>query len=171
MLVAFIHLFSNWISKAALMKFHIGKNVENMFLGYGLFLFHSLPTKLFVNLSYLWASVLILLLSFILRCWQATLISLLREPFLLLHRYAAARWARLCRNHPSSFLEGGFYLWKQLQVLLVSPGTWRFLTACFAAWIPELLAGSWRGSRFPLQASKPINQCLLTQQYLPQHIG
>lgn len=31
--------------KAALMKYHIGKNVENMFLGCGLFLFHSPPPQ------------------------------------------------------------------------------------------------------------------------------
>lgn len=172
MVVAFTLLFSKQISysifKAALMKISYRKKCGEYVLGLWI-IFVPLPSphKLFVNLCYLWASVLLSQLSFVMRCWQAIFISLLREPFLLLHRCAAAQWARLCRNHPSSFLEGGFCFEKKLQALVAAPGTWRFLTSCFAAGIPELSAGSWRGSGFPFQASRHINQCLHTQQYPP----
>lgn len=59
----------------------------------------------------------------------------------MLCRCAAAQRAGLHINHPPSFLEGGFHFQKQLQVLVASLGTWRFLTSCSAAGIPKLSAG------------------------------
>lgn len=41
------------------------KNVEDILVGYGLFVFHSIPPKLFVHLGCLWDPVLIPRLSFL----------------------------------------------------------------------------------------------------------